>query len=61
MAGKLRRLTTVVSFHPKTGLIIPVSGLEEEGFFLEMVALQSLMVSTVENLGISAAVHEGEV
>lgn len=56
--GRIRRLPTVVSFHPKAGLIIPVSGLDEVAILLEMVAPLGLMAATVGKSAISATVYK---
>lgn len=51
----------VVSFHPQTGLIIFVPDFDKVIVSLKMAALYVLMVGTVVNVAIGAAVHEEEI
>lgn len=48
MTGRIPRLPMVVSFHPETGLIIPVSVVDEVSFLLKMAKIRDPMVATEE-------------
>lgn len=50
--------STMVPFHPKTGLTFPVLGLDEVVVMPRMAALRGHMVATVENLLVRAALYE---
>lgn len=59
MTSRVRRLTTVVHFHPEAGLIVLVLGLDKVDILMEMAALRGFTVSPVNIWAMSAAIHEG--
>lgn len=49
------------TFHPETGHIISVSGIEKVDVILETAAVRGLMATTDSQSAITAAVHGEEV
>lgn len=58
MTERVWCLLTVVSFHPKAGIIIPVSGLNQVGVLREMAAHRGHIVAIVADYAIYVTVHE---
>lgn len=61
MTGNVWSLLTVVSIHFQKGLVVLVSCADEVSIHLESAVLQGLLVGTVANLAIRAAVSIGGV
>lgn len=60
MISRIQRLPKIDTFRPEACLGISVLGLDEVSIFLQMVALQSYMVSTVAFSVVCATIHELE-
>lgn len=56
--GKKLHLPSVVVFHPKTGLIIPVTGRQKMGVFMDVTTLGRNEVTAIANPEQCASVQE---
>lgn len=58
VTSRTRLLSTVVTFHKKDDLILPLSGSVEVLVFLHVALIRDYMVVTIENSAVSDAVRE---
>lgn len=61
LSGRLCRLSPTFSFHPKTGLVVPVAAPHELGIFLELAALRGHIAAAIADLAVIVTIHEAGV
>lgn len=58
MTGGLWGWSPVVSYHPKTGLVIPVADIDELGVLIAIVVLRVHMVTAIADWTVFVAVNK---
>lgn len=61
VTGQVCRLSPVVSFQPKMGLVVPDAPPHELVVLLDMAALHGHTVSDIADTAVSTAIHNREV